>query len=94
MITENTYGKWCIVPTLDSDEKLTEIEIKARKQLLAYGIDDRMLEEHAQKGIKSDIIATYRIIIHKLLTSNYIPAVTRVTGKKHNHARSHLCVIM
>ncbi|XP_065206760.1 serine/threonine-protein kinase NIM1-like isoform X2 [Planococcus citri] len=93
MISENTYDRWCIIPTLDRDEKLAEIEIKARKQLLAYGIDDKMLEEHALKGIKSDVIATYRIIIHKLLTSNHIPAVTRITAKKLNHARSHLCVI-
>lgn len=95
MITENTYDKWCIIPTLNHEEQLNEIEIEARKELLNYGIDDKMLEEHAMKGIKSDIIATYRIIIHKILTSNHIPAVTRMgAGKKLNHPRSHLCLIM
>lgn len=94
MITENTYGKWCIAPTINANESMTETEKKARKQLLTYGIDSRMLEEHAQKRIQSDIIATYRIVVHKILSSNYLPSVTRKAMRKVNHARSHLCLIL
>lgn len=94
MITENTYDKWCLVPTIDQREKINEIEEKARKELLAYGIDSCMLEEHALKGIQSEIIATYRIIVHKLLISIHLPVVTRITGKKLDHASSNLCNIM
>lgn len=94
MITENTYDKWCLVPTIDQSENLSEIEQKARKELLAYGIDSCMLKEHALKGIQSEIIATYRIIVHRLLISIHLPVVTRITNKKLNHASSHLCIIM
>lgn len=94
MITENIYDKWCIVPTVGSPNNINEIELRARKQLLSYGIDSKMLEEHAAQGIQSDIIATYRIIIHKILSSIGLPAVTKITGKKLDHARSHVCKIM
>lgn len=46
------------------------------------------------KGIRSDIIATYRIIIQNILTSIYLPTVTQITCEKFDHARSHLCVII
>ena len=94
IITENYFDKWCLLPTIDQRVNLSEIEQKAREELKAYGIDSSALEEHALKGIQSEIIATYRIIVHRLLISIHLPAVTRITGKKLNHASSNLCIIM
>lgn len=45
---------------------LTEIEVLARERLAALGIGAALLHEHIEKGVRSPVIGTYRIAVHRL----------------------------
>lgn len=45
---------------------LMEIEVLARERLAALGIGAALLNEHLDKGVRSPVIGTYRIAVHRL----------------------------
>ncbi|XP_023225808.1 serine/threonine-protein kinase NIM1-like [Centruroides sculpturatus] len=50
------------------DGPFSDIERETRQQLKELGITEEMLKECADKGSRSNITGTYRIIVHKLQT--------------------------
>ena len=53
-------------PTPAPAPALTEIEALARERLAALGIGAALLNEHLDKGVRSPVIGTYRIAVHRL----------------------------
>lgn len=76
----SVYGHWCAYPTMTTttmtttgtedccgDVELTDIETNARRALELLGISKAMLEEQGPRGSRSTVVATYRIVVNRLL---------------------------
>ena len=46
-------------------------EIEAHKIMKELGIDDSMIEENLEKGLRNNVTGIYRIILHRLINSKY-----------------------
>ncbi|KAL1130742.1 hypothetical protein AAG570_011983, partial [Ranatra chinensis] len=71
--------RWSIVPTMGVPfDKLPEIEKAVREKLNSLGITESMLEDEMVQGARSAVIATYRIVVHRMLqnSSHHPPATT------------------
>ncbi|XP_046489822.1 serine/threonine-protein kinase NIM1-like [Neodiprion pinetum] len=56
-----------LLPTITSDpNQIPGIERVARLMLEKLGIDGNLLATHADKGPRSSVIGTYRIVVHRL----------------------------
>lgn len=76
----SVYGHWCAYPTGPSAaEELTDTEANARRALEALGISRPMLDEHGPKGSRSNVVATYRIMVNRLLQQR------RLVGQQSHH---------
>ncbi|RWS26607.1 serine/threonine-protein kinase NIM1-like protein [Leptotrombidium deliense] len=51
--------------TLSTDEK------EIVRQLTELGITEKLIKENSDKGLRSNVIGTYRIIIHRVMTTRY-----------------------
>ncbi|XP_025408341.1 serine/threonine-protein kinase NIM1-like isoform X2 [Sipha flava] len=68
----SVYGHWCAYPTplTNSDGgnvEVTDTESNARQALEVLGISRTMLDEHGPLGSRSNVVATYRIVVNRLL---------------------------
>lgn len=67
----SVYGHWCAYPTAtDSDGgdvEFTDTESNARQALEILGISRTMLDEQGPLGSRSNVVATYRIVVNRLL---------------------------
>ncbi|XP_025196232.1 serine/threonine-protein kinase NIM1-like isoform X2 [Melanaphis sacchari] len=73
----SVYGQWCAFPTAAGDE-LTDTETNARRALEGLGITETMLDEHSSRGSRSNVVATYRIVVNRLLQQR------RLMGQQHH----------
>lgn len=76
------YGYWCAYPTTGADQ-LTDTEANARRTLDALGISEAMLDEHGARGSRSNVVATYRIVVNRLLQQR------RLIGQQQQQQRQH-----
>lgn len=76
----SVYGQWCAYPSTPSPPatngtnaqsppplELTDTEANARRALEMLGITRAMLDEHGPLGSRSNVVATYRIVVNRLL---------------------------
>lgn len=70
-------------------EKLSAEEKAAREKLESLGITQNMLENEMIQGARSPVIASYRIVIHRLQTVTQQPAVQPTKPQK-----SRACCIL
>lgn len=102
------YGHWCAYPTAtlaiddgDGGTELTDTETNARRALEALGISKAMLEEQGPRGSRSNVVATYRIVVNRLLQQRRLmvqqqpplPPVTQSVFAKPTKTKSKLCAI-
>lgn len=80
---------WSMTPTLKAEDRLTPIERTARERLSNLGITETMLEEELEQGARSAVIATYRIVIHRLQNNAQLPPITPVKPPK-----SRTCILL
>lgn len=82
----SVYGHWCAYPTVqattDGDGgcgavEVTDTEANARRILESLGISKGMLDEHCPRGSRSNVVATYRIVVNRLLQQR------RLMGQQH-----------
>ncbi|XP_026812339.1 serine/threonine-protein kinase NIM1-like isoform X1 [Rhopalosiphum maidis] len=73
----SVYGQWCAYPTAAGTE-ITDTESNARRALEVLGITEAMLEEHSSRGSRSNVVATYRIVVNRLLQQR------RLMGQQHH----------
>ncbi|XP_029344388.1 serine/threonine-protein kinase NIM1 isoform X4 [Acyrthosiphon pisum] len=102
----SVYGQWCAYPTAAGAE-LTDTETNARRALEVLGITDVMLDEHGSRGSRSNVVATYRIVVNRLLQQrrlmgqqNHLPHQNSTaqhpqtaSGRKPTKTKSRLCAI-
>ncbi|XP_050538867.1 serine/threonine-protein kinase NIM1-like isoform X2 [Daktulosphaira vitifoliae] len=87
------YGHWCAFPSTSSVD-VTDIELNARRALEALGISKVMLDEHGPRGSRSNIVATYRIVVHRLLQQRRLMGQpTTMSVNKPKKTKSRLCAI-
>lgn len=60
---------WTLSPTIGGDKEMSKEEKAARERLETLGIKAEQLEAEAGKGARSPLIATYRIVLHRLQAS-------------------------
>lgn len=80
---------WSMLPTTTA-ELVTDIERVGRERLAAIGITAEMLEEQAFQGARSSVIATYRIVVHRLQNNAQLPPIAppaKVT-------KSRTCIVL
>lgn len=80
---------WSMIPTLRAEDRLTPIERTARERLSNLGITEAMLEGEAEQGARSAVIATYRIVVHRLQNNAQLPPITPVKPPK-----SRTCILL
>uniref|UniRef100_A0A1B6D2N7 non-specific serine/threonine protein kinase n=1 Tax=Clastoptera arizonana TaxID=38151 RepID=A0A1B6D2N7_9HEMI len=80
---------WSMLPTFGPEDKLNPIEKQARERLNHLGISPSMLEEHVTQSARSPVIATYRIVIHRLQNNSQLPPIMPVKT-----TRSRTCTIL
>lgn len=80
---------WSMLPTFGPEDKLNPLEKQARDRLNHLGITPVMLEEHLTQSARSPVIATYRIVIHRLQNNAQLPPITPVKTP-----RSRTCVLL
>lgn len=51
--------------------RLSSEEKEAQRQLRALGIDEELLLKNKDKGLRSNIIGTYRILLHRVMNDKY-----------------------
>ncbi|XP_050432903.1 serine/threonine-protein kinase NIM1-like isoform X2 [Adelges cooleyi] len=90
----SVYGHWCAYPTADCSEA-TDTELNARRALEALGIGKAMLDEHGPRGSRSNVVATYRIAVHRLLQQRRLMVQTPAApvAKPLKKTKSRLCAI-
>lgn len=97
----SVYGLWCAYPSAGSDE-LTDTEANARRALEALGISRAMLDEQGPRGSRSNVVATYRIVINRLLQQRRLmgqhqhsttPQPQPAASRKPTKIKSRLCAI-
>lgn len=99
----SVYGRWCAYPTgpAAAPDELTDTETNARRALEALGISKAMLDEHGPGGSRSNVVATYRIVVNRLLQQRrlmgqqqqqYQPTTTQ-SSRKPTKTKSRLCAI-
>lgn len=85
----SVYGHWCAYPTtttmttINSDDngiEITDTEANARQALEVLGISRAMLDEHGPLGSRSNVVATYRIVVNRLLQQR------RLIGQQHQNS--------
>lgn len=54
------------------ENEILGVEILARKKLLRLGITSAMLEEHSNRGSRSAVIGTYRIVVHRIQRQGHL----------------------
>jgi len=74
----SVYGQWCAYPTAAGTAELTDTESNARRALEVLGITEAMLDEHSSRGSRSNVVATYRIVVNRLLQQR------RLMGQHHH----------
>jgi len=67
---------WSMLPSVSDEPPLSDIERTARERLAAMGITTKMLTEERHQGGRSPVIATYRIVIHRLQNNAQLPPIT------------------
>ncbi|XP_014282290.1 serine/threonine-protein kinase NIM1 [Halyomorpha halys] len=60
---------WTLTPTIGSEKEMSKEEKAARERLESLGIKGEQLEAEIGKGARSPLVATYRIVIHRLLAT-------------------------
>lgn len=66
-------GRFIMLPTCTHDLTfLNPLEVKTREKLNQYGIDSKMLCDSIGMNSKSAIIGIYRVVMHRVLTEEYI----------------------
>lgn len=89
----SVYGHWCAYPTVlattdggggggGGAAELTDTEANARRMLESLGISKGMLDEHCPRGSRSNVVATYRIVVNRLLQQR------RLIGQQHQSMSS------
>lgn len=78
----SVYGHWCAYPTTAGGTELTDTEANARRALEALGISKAMLDEQGPRGSRSNVVATYRIVVNRLLQQR------RLMGQQQQHQNS------
>ncbi|VVC43408.1 Protein kinase domain,Protein kinase-like domain,Serine/threonine-protein kinase, active site [Cinara cedri] len=85
----SVYGHWCAYPTVVqatadgcATAELTDTEANARRLLESLGISKGMLDEHCSRGSRSNVVATYRIVVNRLLQQR------RLMGQQHQSMSS------
>ncbi|XP_014261616.1 serine/threonine-protein kinase NIM1-like isoform X2 [Cimex lectularius] len=82
-INGGTCEKYILSPTLGVPmEKLSQEEKTAREKLEALGITQSMLEHEMIQGARSTVIASYRIVIHRLQCIAQLPPIQPVKPQK------------
>lgn len=56
---------------MTSYNKLSSEEREAQRLLRSLGIDEELLARNIDKGLKSNIIGTYRILLHRVINEKY-----------------------
>lgn len=56
---------------------LSNDELEAYRQLSSLGISDAMINESREKGVRSNVIGTYRIVLHRIVSHRYAKAARR-----------------
>lgn len=54
------------------ENEILGVEMLARKKLLRLGITSAMLEEHSNRGSRSAVIGTYRIVVHRIQRQGHL----------------------
>ncbi|XP_073975379.1 serine/threonine-protein kinase NIM1-like isoform X2 [Rhodnius prolixus] len=89
-VAEGTCERWITTPSVGTPtEKLSAEEKAAREKLESLGITQNMLENEMIQGARSPVIASYRIVIHRLQTVTQQPAVQPTKPQK-----SRACCIL
>lgn len=66
-------GRFIMLPTCTHDLTfLNPLEVKTREKLNNYGISSKMLCDSIGQNSKSSIIGIYRVVMHRVLTEEYI----------------------
>lgn len=85
----SVYGHWCAYPTTtttgsegNNGVEVTDTEANARQALEVLGISRAMLDEHGPLGSRSNVVATYRIVVNRLLQQR------RLMGQQQQHQNS------
>lgn len=81
---------WCMQPTLTPGAELSDIEKQTRDRIGRMGITTELLAEHAPKGCYSSVIATYRIVSHRIWFSSQLPPLPPAKPS----SRSRTCIIL
>lgn len=64
--SQSAIDTFCDNPISSSND-----EIEAHQIMKELGIDNSMVEENLEKGLRSNVTGTYRIILHRLINSKY-----------------------
>lgn len=98
----SVYGHWCAYPTVTAEGatavELTDTETNARRTLESLGITRAMLDEQGPRGSRSNVVATYRIVVNRLLQQRRLMGHPNQTqhnppSRKPTKIKSRLCVI-
>uniref|UniRef100_A0A1B6GBA1 non-specific serine/threonine protein kinase n=1 Tax=Cuerna arida TaxID=1464854 RepID=A0A1B6GBA1_9HEMI len=81
---------WSMLPTVNTEQALSEIERTGLERLSAMGISAEMLREQIHQGARSPVIATYRIVIHRLQNNALLPPI----GPPPRVPKSRTCVLL
>ncbi|KAI1280928.1 Serine/threonine-protein kinase NIM1 [Halotydeus destructor] len=54
--------------------QLSEDETEAYEQLDTLGISTAMIDDNIEKGVRSNVIGTYRILLHRIVSRRYLAA--------------------
>lgn len=90
----SVYGHWCAYPTTTTTTgtdggggvELTDIETNARRALELLGISKAMLEEQGPRGSRSTVVATYRIVVNRLLQQRRLAGGQQQLHHQHSAA--------
>ena len=80
-------------PRLGSDN-LSETEKRVFDQLSEIGISQAILKQDIMLGVRSPVIATYRILLHKQLMNNAETSLSRRSLQSSGTSSSILCTSM